>query len=244
MFHYTPSEKICIFIKDNTDSGGGGATTLPHNSVRIEISPYSFDYEFTHFGQQIQWLLSHELVHIVTSDQYSKPVSGLRKLLGKIAPGKDEPFSVPFGILTNPYRFQPTWYHEGIAVFMETWENGGYGRVLGSFDEMYFRTLVEEGTPYPKKSRMDFMDDDSFLLGSTAYFYGARFTAWLTTHYDLDRMLDFMTVNKNQSQLHIHYKKEFKTLFGTSLDKAWKEFLAAETAFQKRTCNESINTRN
>ena len=145
IFHYTPSEKITIIIQDNTDIGGGGATPLPHNRVRLEIAPYSFDYEFTHFGRQVQWLLSHELVHIVIGDQASTPVRTIRKGLKKVAPVEEEPLTLPFSLLTVPSRYTPTWHQESMAIFMETWLNGGYGRILGSFDEMYFRTLVLEG---------------------------------------------------------------------------------------------------
>ena len=234
VFHYTPSEKITIIIQDNTDIGGGGATPLPHNRVRLEIAPYSFDYEFTHFGRQVQWLLSHELVHIVMGDQASTPVRALRKGLKKVAPVEEEPLTLPFSLLTVPTRYTPTWHQESMAVFMETWLNGGYGRILGSFDEMYFRTLVHEGAPFPKKAKIDFNDDDSFLIGSTSYFYGARFVAWLTLHYDLQRMLDWMTVRPEQKQVFIHFKKKFKALFGLSLEKAWETFLEAETAFQSK----------
>ena len=234
IFSYTPSEKITVIIQDNTDIGGGGATALPHNRVRLEIAPYSFDYEFTHFGRQVQWLLSHELVHIVMGDQASAPTRGLRKLFGKVAPVTEEPMTIPFSLLTIPTRFTPTWHQEGIAVFMETWLNGGYGRILGSFDEMFFRTLVHEGAPFLQKAKIDFGHDDSFFMGSISYFYGARFAAWLTIHYDLQRLLDWMTVHPKQTRLHIHFKTKFKTLFGVSLEKAWTDFLAAETDFQRK----------
>jgi hypothetical protein len=234
IFHYTPSEKITIIIQDNTDIGGGGATPLPHNRVRLEIAPYSFDYEFTHFGRQVQWLLSHELVHIVIGDQASTPVRAIRKGLKKVAPVEEEPLTLPFSLLTVPTRYTPTWHQESTAVFMETWLNGGYGRILGSFDEMYFRTLVYEDAPFPKKEKIDFADDNSFLIDSTSYFYGTRFVAWLTLHYDLQRMLDWMTVRPGQKRVHIHFKKKFKSLFGLSLENAWDNFLEAETAFQSK----------
>lgn len=234
IFHYTPSEKITVIIQDNTDIGGGGATPLPHNRVRLEIAPYSFDYEFTHFGRQVQWLLSHELVHIVMGDQAPAPVRAIRKGIKKIAPVAEEPLTLPFSLLTVPSRYTPTWHQESTAIFMETWLNGGYGRILGSFDEMYFRTLVHEGAPFLKKKKIDFGDDDSFLIGATSYFYGARFVAWLTLRYDLRRMLDWMTVRAGQKRLHVHFKGKFKSLFGLDLETAWKHFLEAETAFQSQ----------
>ena len=42
-----------------------------------------------------------------------------------------------------------------MAVFLETWMNGGYGRTLGSFDEMYFRSLVLDNQDFPSEIELD-----------------------------------------------------------------------------------------
>ena len=33
--------------------------------------------------------------------------------------------------LTTPREAAPRWYHEGLAVFLETWMGGGIGRAQG-----------------------------------------------------------------------------------------------------------------
>jgi hypothetical protein len=114
-------------------------------------------------------------------DQASPTQTRLRRLFGKVEPIKDTPLTLSFSLLTNRGRFTPTWYQEGIAVFMETWFNGGYGRVLGSYDEMYFRTLTYENADWMAWGNVDF-NDDSFLLGTTSYLYGTRFMTYLVIH--------------------------------------------------------------
>ncbi len=232
-FNYTPTETINVIIRDIRDIGGGSATTLPHNIIKIEIAPFDLDYEFTRFDHQFQWLLSHELMHIAMSDQCSQSEKFFRAFFGKVAPLREEPLTMPFGILTNYNRFTPSWHQEGIAVFMETWLNGGYGRVLGSFDEMFFRTLVYEKCPFMNKKAIDFGDDDSFLLGSTSYLYGARFITWLTLKYGLDHLLDWMSV-PHDALFNDYYKRKFKSIYHSDLHLAWKSFFEHETAFQNK----------
>ena len=60
----------------------------------------------------------------------------------------DHPESIPYLYLTAPRRAAPRWYMEGIAVFLDTWMAGGLGRAQGPFDEMVFRSMVLDGTPF------------------------------------------------------------------------------------------------
>lgn len=233
IFHYTPTEKIIVVIRDTRDSGGGKATTFPANRVVVEISPSDIDYEFLRFDDQFRWLFSHELVHIVISDQTTFTERGLRMILGKVEPVVPEPLTIPYGYMTSFNRFTPGWHQEGIAVFMETWLNGGFGRALGNFDEMYFRTLTAEGKPFMPEKQVDFADDDTFLLGSTSYFYGGRFMTYLAHEYGVDKLLAWMQIPEGRT-FDLHFRKKFRLVFGLELKEAWAHFYAAERAFQQR----------
>ena len=59
-----------------------------------------------------------------------------------------QPESILYFFLTTPRVAAPRWYHEGIAVFVDTWMAGGIGRAQGSYDEMVFRSMVRDGTPF------------------------------------------------------------------------------------------------
>jgi hypothetical protein len=232
IFHYQPTEIITIIIRDYKDIGSGKATALPHNTVTLDVAPFDqSDYDSTRFDDQFQWLFSHELVHIVIGDQASPTQARLRRIFGKVMPIKNSPLTLPFSLLTNRGRFTPTWYQEGIAVFMETWLNGGYGRVLSSYDEMYFRTLSYENAPWLTWGNVDF-NDDSFLLGSTAYLYGTRFMSHLTIEYGLQGLLQWVRLDPKQG--HIHFHTKFQQVFGTSLENAWALFLSKEKQFQQQ----------
>ncbi|RKZ85747.1 MAG: hypothetical protein DRR19_15945, partial [Candidatus Parabeggiatoa sp. nov. 1] len=230
IFQYQPTEIITVIIRDYQDTGSGRATALPHNTVTLDVAPFDQgDYESTRFDDQFLWLFSHELVHIVIGDQASPTQARLRRIFGKVMPIKHSPLTLPFSLLTNQGRFTPTWYQEGIAVFMETWFSGGYGRVLGSYDEMYFRTLTYENAPWLAWGDVDF-NDDSFLLGSTAYLYGTRFMSHLAIQYGLQGLLQWVRLDPKPG--HIHFQTKFQQVFGTSLENAWALFLSKEKQFQ------------
>ncbi|RXK88216.1 hypothetical protein EST62_04040 [Chlorobaculum sp. 24CR] len=233
VFDYVPSEIITIVLKDSRDTGTASASVLPHNRITIDIAPFDTDYEFIRFDYQLRWIISHEMTHIVAGDRQGGAGGTLRSLLGKVEPSQREPLTAPFSLLTSAGRYTPTWHQEGIAVFMETWMNGGYGRVLGSFDEMYFRTLVNEKRAFMGKSQLDFEDDDSFLLGSTVYFYGARFASWLALTRGLDKLLAWYRVEPGQPGCCIGYEDAFRQVYGCGLDEAWAAFYRDERRFQQ-----------
>jgi hypothetical protein len=231
IFRYQPTEIITIIIRDYQDTGNGKATALPHNTVTLDVAPLDQgDYESTRFGDQFLWILSHELVHIVIGDQASPTQTRLRRIFGKVMPQKHSPLTLPFSLLTNRGRFTPTWYQEGIAVFIETWFSGGYGRVLSSYDEMVFRTLTYENAPFLAYGDVDF-NDDTYLLGSTAYLYGTRFMSYLAIQYGLQALLQWVRLDPEQG--HIHFKTKFQQIFSTSLEDGWAEFLSTEKQFQQ-----------
>ena len=53
-----------------------------------------------------------------------------------------------YNYLTMPRRASPRWFHEGAAVFLETWMGGGLGRAQGPYDEMVFRAMVRDSVRF------------------------------------------------------------------------------------------------
>jgi len=142
-FGYEPNGKITILIQDFDDSGYGGAGTVPTNFIQIGIEPFDLVFETLPSAERMGLMSHHELMHIVMGDQTAPRDAMFRKIFfGKIMPNTDDPISIPFSFLGNPRVYSPRWFHEGGAVFMETWLGGGFGRALGGYDEMMFRAMV------------------------------------------------------------------------------------------------------
>jgi len=232
IFDYEPSEKIIINTYDFSDYGRAGTTTVPQNFIRLQIEPLELAYESMTFNERFQWLISHELVHIVVNDQATQLEAFSRKLFSKVPPESKHPATIFYSLLTNQSRYSPRWHQEGIAVFMETWLNGGYGRLLGNFDEMYFRAKAFENSPLPSEALLDAkISYQSFLVETLFYLYGARFNAYLAEKYGERKLLDWYLISPGD--FYANYRKKFKRVYGISMDDAWRDFTDTETAFQR-----------
>ncbi len=233
LFDYKPTEKIIINTYDFSDYGSGATTTIPQNYIRIEIEPLEPGYEMVPYNERLQWLLSHELVHIAVNDMGTNFETSLRYVMGKVNPDKSQPMTVPFSILTNSNRYTPRWYQEAIAVFIETWFSGGYGRILGSFDEMYFRTVVAENQKFSSEEEIGQVTSHiSIFLEEVLYLYGARFTSFMVEEYGPEKLLQWF--NTTAADFFPEYQNKFEKVYGITLDKAWDRFIANEKTFQKQ----------
>jgi hypothetical protein len=135
-------------------------------------------------------------------------------------------------LLTNYKRYTPRWYQEAIAVLIETWFSGGYGRLLGSFDEMYFRTLVlEEGKFLSQLEVETLASHNTMFLETIFYLYGARFVTFLSINYSSEKILEWFKAEEGNP--YIGFESKFEQVFGRSFSEGWKEFIEFEKSFEK-----------
>jgi len=232
LFNYNPDDKIIINTYDVSDYGFGATTTIPENYIRIEIEPLEPGYEIVPYSERFQWLLSHELVHIVVNDMASDFESSIRSVTGKVNPDKNQPLTVFYSLLTNHNRYTPRWYQEAIAVFIETWFSGGYGRTLGNFDEMYFRTLVNSNEKFPGVTEIENVTShESILLENILYLYGTRFIAHLTNKYGTQKLYDWFSLQPDE--FYPGLESKFEKIYGLNFNDAWDNFVSDEKEFQK-----------
>src|SRR5262245_13468141 len=136
-FNYKPTQKVTTLLEDFDDHGHGGADVIPTNHIDFGIAPFSYVYEVMPSYDRLAWMMNHETLHIAAMDSASQTDRFFRSFFrGKVSPSPDDPISMAYGYLTTPRRYSPRWFHEGLAVFMETWMGGGVGRTLGGYDEM------------------------------------------------------------------------------------------------------------
>src|SRR5215469_4149781 len=121
-FGYEPQGKITVLIEDFDDSGYGGAGTVPVNFIQIGIEPFNLVFETLPSAERMGLMSKHEMMHIVMGDKTAPRDATFRNIFaGKILPNTDDPLSIPFSFLGSPRVYSPRWFHEGAAVFMETW---------------------------------------------------------------------------------------------------------------------------
>jgi hypothetical protein len=231
-FDYTPSEEITIYFNDSDDYGYAGTTTIPNNWLTLGIEPFEYVYDTCPTNERMNWVMNHELVHVVASDQATKADGFFRSVFfGKVSPTDEDPISIFYSYLTNPRRYAPRWYHEGIAVFMETWMAGGLGRSLTGYDEMTFRAMVLD-----RRHFYDIVGLESegtakdFQIGQNSYLYGTRFMSYLACQYGPRKIAEWGRRGEGSRR---YFSSQFRNVFGVSLDDEWSKWIEFEHRWQE-----------
>ncbi|WP_157615271.1 hypothetical protein [Rhizobacter sp. Root404] len=232
-FGWVPSQPVTVMLKDFSDYGNAGATPMPFNTLRVEVSPASNAFETNPSSERMYSLMNHELVHLATTDIATAADRRWRGLLlGKVPPQPKHPETLLYSYLTVPRFNVPRWLLEGAAVFMETWMGGGLGRAQGGYDEMVFRAMVRDDAPFHDplglESRGVRID---FQVGANAYLYGTRFITWLAYAHTPEKVVEWL--RRDEGSLR-HYADQFQQVFGMPLDTAWREWVTFEREFQRR----------
>jgi hypothetical protein len=233
MFGWTPSESTTVLLKDLADYGNALVWSAPRNTLFIDVAPHSHAFETYPASERLYSWMNHELVHVMEGDIGSDDERRWRRwLLGKVAPDRDHPESLLWSYLTVPRFVAPRWFHEGSAVFMETFMGGGVGRAQAGYDEMVFRAMVRDGAhiydPLGLESRGVRVD---FQVTSNAYLYGTRFITWLAYAHSPSKVVAWLRRDEGSRR---NYADQFAHVFGVPLDDAWRDWLAFERDFQQR----------
>ncbi|MGZ7081195.1 MAG: hypothetical protein ACXVJT_17405, partial [Thermoanaerobaculia bacterium] len=233
LFDYKPGQPIVILMQDFGDFGHGGTSTVPWNYISIGIEPFDYIYDVMPSNERMNWLMHHELVHVVATDKAADSDIRFRKLFhGKVAPVKEQPLSMIYSYLTSPRWYSPRWYHEGIAVFLETWMAGGIGRSLGGYDEMAFRTMVLDKSYFYDVVGLESEGTTiDFQVGQNSYLYGTRFVTWLAAVHGPEKVIAWFNRTSGSKR---YFASQFENVFGTSLDDEWRRWIVSEHEFQKK----------
>ena len=232
LFHYTPSEKVTVFLQDFDDYGYAGAAANPFNYLVLGIEPYEQVYETTPTNERFNWVMSHELMHIVTTDKASSGDKLYRNIFfGKVAPTSENPISMFYSYLTSPRKYTPRWYLEGIAVFMETWMAGGIGRAQGGYDEMVFRTMACDSSDFFDVVGLESEGTTTdFQIGQISYLYGTRFMSFLAYRYGVDKLLAWVDRTDTSNR---DFASQFQRIYGKPLDEKWNQWIDWERRWQR-----------
>lgn len=225
-------EKVTVFLHDSGDQGNGGAKNTPTDLIVAAIAPFSYTYETMPANERMNTIMNHELAHIFTMDRTSGWDRFYRGLFGgKPEPVADQPLSILYEYLVTPRRAAPRWYQEGIAVFLETWMAGGYGRALGAYDEMVFRTMVVDSARFYDPVSLESEGTKIDLhVGVNSYIYGTRFYTYLGIKYGPEKVMQWVSRTGGTKG---YFVSQFKRTFGVSLDQAWRDWVAYEHEFQQ-----------
>ncbi|HEY1560769.1 MAG TPA: hypothetical protein VGF71_07755 [Caulobacteraceae bacterium] len=232
IFGWTPWERTTVLLKDFADYGNAGARVTPNNTLLFEVSPLSQIYETLSAGERFFTLSNHETTHLVTMDAWDSGDARWRRIFhGKPFPIAEHPETILYNYLSAPRVTSPRWYLEGSAVFMETWMAGGYGRAQGAYDEMVFRAMVRDNTPFYSPLKLEAVGDQiDFQTGVNDYLYGTRFMSYLAETRSPEKLIAWWRRDEGSKG---YYAAQFQKVFGEPLDKVWNEWIAWEHDFQR-----------
>ncbi len=233
IFGLDPKKPVTVLMVDFSDAGNASATVVPRNNLLVDISPLSYEFETLATNERLNTIMNHELVHIATMDPAARSDRMFRRLFGgKVTPVMEDPESILYFFLTTPRVAAPRWYHEGIAVFMDTWMAGGMGRAQSGYDEMVFRAMVRDNaTFYDPLGLVSEGTKIDFQLQINSYLYGARFMTWLARRYSPEDVVKWVS---RRNGTKAYYSAAFRQVFGRSLEDAWQNWVADERAFQQQ----------
>ncbi len=233
IFGLDAKQPVTVLLVDFSDAGNASATVVPRNNLTVDISPLSFEFETLATNERLNTIMNHELVHVATMDPAARSDRMFRKLFGgKVMPLVDNPESILYFFLTTPRVAAPRWYHEGIAVFMDTWMAGGMGRAQSGYDEMVFRGMVRDQTAfYDPLGLVSEGTKVDFQLQINSYLYGTRFMTWLARRYSPEKLIAWVS---RRDGTRAYYSAAFRQEFGVPLEEAWRNWIADERAFQRQ----------
>lgn len=230
-FKYIPQKPV-MYITDWEDDGNAGVSALPTTTIGIGMAPLNYSFFIAPSVERYSHLFSHEYTHVVMADKYNATDLGWRKFLGtKVSVDSRYPISAFWSYFSVPRWYSARWCHEGIACFMETWFGGGVGRALGGYDEMYFRSIVNE---HDKLFSVVGLETEGttqdFQVGTNAYLYGTRFVNYLALQYGIDSLFRFYNRTPDSKRF---FANQFKNVYGKPLRKVWEEWKEYEELHQK-----------
>ncbi len=163
-----PHQPILIVVDHRTNASNGSATHFPY--PHIVIYP-ALPSTYSSIGEYHEWvfeLILHELVHYLTF----YPTHGVYK-----------PVQWVFGNLFAPnFILLPSWFHEGLAVSLETHLTSGGRMRSEGYKEMYKILSQDLKLGHENLSTINERYLPSFPYGQRPYFFGSLVLNESTRH--------------------------------------------------------------
>ncbi len=151
-------DKTVVILNDNTDLANGYATRIPYPHIMAyPVLPSSHD-SISEYSDWPQELTLHEYTHILNFE----PVHGVMRFL-----------RYTLGSIITPTMLLPRWWHEGIAVEMET-RYSSHGRLRSTYQDATLRAMAKENQ-FSMYSVADINEAEleSWPRGARPYLFGS-----------------------------------------------------------------------
>ncbi|PSW07205.1 hypothetical protein [Photobacterium lipolyticum] len=207
-FGKAPATRTEIVLVDEYDFSNGWATPLPFAQIRLIMSPPEDVNSLENNDEWMHMLIRHEYAHIMHMEMGEGAVKVFRSIFGR------NPFLFP-------HALTPSFLVEGLAVYLETNKDLGYGRLQGSHYAMEMRMEVASG---------DVKDLSEVAVATRKwpsgyyYLYGAYFIEYLSNTYGEDKLQAFLQNYSRKLLPYFLLQSSAKKAFGKDFDTLWSDF--------------------
>jgi len=232
-FGWDPGEQVTFLFFDFQDAGNAAAGILPRQIVNSQAAPPDKTFESFPPIDPVYGLMNHEVAHLATLGIQGRE----EKFWSTVFSGKPQqtsahPLSIAYAYLVAPRSAVPRWNSEGIATFLDTWMTVGIGRGQGGFDEMVFRAMVRDGTPFFSNLAAESVGSKlDFNTGTNAYLYGTRFMTYLAYQYSPEKLVEWFRRDPGSKR---YYADQFEQVFGEPLEVVWQHWIKFEKDYQSK----------
>ena len=207
-FNWTPESPVQIVLSNQTDQANGYATPFPYNRSVIYAALPSGVNELQDYGDWFDLLILHELTHIVHLDKARDWSYAPRYVFGR-------------NLFTFSNIFQPNFFKEGLATYIETsWDNNA-GRGQSAFYNMMMRAEVASGLLPLGKVQQSTRD---WPLNK-AYSYGAPFYQFLDELYGADGINSYVHTTSGQLIPFVVDRPARHNTGASGLEELWQQYL-------------------
>ena len=207
-FGSVPKEKTEMVLVDEYDYSNGWATPLPFAQIRLIMSPPENIDSLENNDEWMHDLIRHEYAHIMHMEMGTGSVSVLRKIFGR-------------NMLLFPHALTPSFLLEGLAVYLETNKQLGYGRLQGSSYAMEMRMEVASGKV--KELSQVAVATRDLPLGYH-YLYGAYFMEYLSETYGEEKLQVFLKKYSRKILPFFLLQSTAEKSFGKDFSELWSGF--------------------
>ena len=205
--NWQPEDKTHLVVSDETDSSNGYATPIHFNRSVLFMAPPNSANSLEDFDDWLETLILHEYTHILHLDKVSGGAESLRNIFGR-------------QFLLFPNLYQPNWFTEGLATYLETDHEKGVGRGQSSLFKMMMRSEVESGVKSVSQVNLPIR---SWPMGTIAYLYGVHFYQFLEETYGHES-IDSLVENYSNNIIPFMINTNSKQLFNKDIEELWQEF--------------------
>ncbi len=202
--NWQPKSKTALILSDATDFANGYANNLPKNRSTLFLQPPT--NTFVDYTSWLESLIIHEYTHILHIDKATGAPGVMQKIFGRL------------GILF-PNRFQPNWFIEGLATYIETDKSLNIGRGQNSHFEMMMRLEVDRGI----KPLSQVNTSNSHWPINQSYLYGEHFHRFVAHKYGEDKVVALSDEYGNDL-LPWFINRNAEKVLGKNLTTLWQEF--------------------